>query len=94
MEMPRAWSEMAVRRRVSLALLGGALLTAVAASCEALPIGPGDRKAIGSAGRLANHLDLHANHCAALALSGVEPRKYNHNGEAQQTHDLQLRGAA
>ncbi|MCA1626893.1 MAG: transposase, partial [Acidobacteria bacterium] len=39
MEMPRAWSERAVERRISLALLAGSLLKAIAAACEALPMG-------------------------------------------------------
>jgi hypothetical protein len=60
MERPRAWTERAVRRRISLALLCGSLLKAIAAACEVLPRGPWDRKAAGTAGRLANHLDLHA----------------------------------
>src|SRR4030095_4711041 len=34
MEMPRAWTEKAVARRISLALLSGALLKAMAAACE------------------------------------------------------------
>ena len=77
MEMPRAWSEKAIERRISLALLSGSLLKAMAAGCEPLPMGPWDRKAVGSAGRLANHLDIHADNFAALALKGVAPRKYN-----------------
>ncbi|MCA1606195.1 MAG: hypothetical protein LC775_12160 [Acidobacteria bacterium] len=55
MEQPRAWSERAVARRISLALLSGSLLKAMAAACEALPMGPWDTKAVSSAGRLANH---------------------------------------
>ncbi len=34
MEMPRAWTENAVERRISLALLAGSLLKAIAAECE------------------------------------------------------------
>jgi hypothetical protein len=49
-----------VERRLSLALLVGSLLKAIAAGCEPLPMGPWDRRAVGSAGRLANHLELHA----------------------------------
>jgi hypothetical protein len=94
MEMPRAWSETAVCRRISLALLCGSLLKALAAACAVLPMGPWDRKAIGSAGRLANHLDLKASHFAGLALSGVEPRKYVKNSDPKQTNDLQLPEAA
>ena len=74
MEMPRAWSEVAVARRISLALLAGALLKAIAAACAPLPMGPWDMKAGSSAGRLANHLALHATNFAALALHGLAPR--------------------
>jgi hypothetical protein len=94
MEMPRAWTAQAVSRRISLALLCGSVLKAVAAACEALPMGPWDRKAVSSAGRLANHLDLHAQHFAALALQGVAPRKYHKMAKANHTKDLQLPLAA
>lgn len=94
MEQPRAWTEAAVSRRISLALLAGSLLKALAAASEALPMGPWDRKAVSSAGRLANHLDQHTSNFAALALCGVAPRKYSKKGEAKQTKDLQLPKAA
>ncbi len=94
MEMPRAWTEQAVERRISLALLSGSLLKAIAAACEALPMGPWDRKAVGSAGRLANHLDIHAANFVALALKGVTPRKYRKIAEAKETADSQLPLAA
>src|SRR4029453_12186197 len=94
MEKPRAWSEKAVERRIALALLSGSLLKAIAAACEALPMGPWDRKAVSSAGRLANHLGLRAAHFAALALQGVAPRKYNKTTGAKETADLQLPLAA
>jgi hypothetical protein len=55
MAMPRAWRETAVARRLSLALLAGALLKAIAAACPPLPRGPWDVKAVSSAGRWANH---------------------------------------
>src|SRR5262249_52821499 len=90
MEQPRAWTETAVSRRITLALLCGSLLKAIAAACEALPMGPWDRKAVSTAGRLANHLDLHASHFAALALSGVGPRNYVTAIDPQQTNNLQL----
>ncbi|MCA1607045.1 MAG: transposase, partial [Acidobacteria bacterium] len=73
MEMPRAWSERAVERRISLALLSGSLLKAIASACEALPMGPWDRKAVSSAGRLANHLGVHTSNFVALALKAVVP---------------------
>jgi hypothetical protein len=94
MEMPRAWTDQAVSRRISLALLCGSVLKAVAAACAALPMGPWDRKAVSSAGRLANHLDLHARNFATLALQGVAPRKYRKTAEANHTNDLQLPLAA
>lgn len=94
MEMPRAWSASAVERRISLALLAGSLLKMTAAACEALPMGPWDRKAVATAGRLANHLEIHADHFAALALQGVAPRKYNKSKEAKETSDSQLPRAA
>ncbi len=94
MEQPRAWSARAVERRISLALLSGSLLKAIAAGCEALPMGPWDRKAVSSAGRLANHLELHAGNFAALALKGMAPRKYDKIPNAQETADAQLPLAA
>jgi hypothetical protein len=94
MEQPRAWTETALSRRISLALLCGSLLKAIAAACEALPMGPWDHKAVSTAGRLANYLDLHTPHFAALALSGVVPRMYAKKGDTKQTTDLQLSEAA
>lgn len=94
MEMPRAWSEQAVERRISLALLSGSLLKAIAAACEALPMGPWDRRAVGSAGRLANHLEMHASNFVALALKGIVPRKYRKIVEAKETADWELPVAA
>jgi hypothetical protein len=94
MERPRAWSETGVERRISLALLAGSLLKAIAAACGPLPMGPWDRNAVSSAGRLANHLDLHAQHFAALALQGMAPRNYRKRAEANHTKDLQLPLAA
>ena len=55
MEMPRAWTENAIERRISLALLVGFVLKAIAAVCQPLPIGPWDQKPQRSAGRLANY---------------------------------------
>ncbi len=94
MEMPRAWSERAVERRISLALLSGSLLKAIAAACEALPMGPWDTKPARSAGRLANHLEIHADNFAALALTGTAPRKYDKIAGAKETADSQLSLAA
>ncbi len=94
MEMPRAWSEKAIERRISLALLCGTLLKAMAAGCEPLPMGPWDRKAVGSAGRLANHLDIHVDNFAALALKGIALRKYNKIKAAKEAADSRLPLAA
>ena len=94
MEMPRAWTEHALARRISLALLAGALLKAIAAACAPLPMGPWDLKAVSSAGPLANHLSLHAQNFATLALHGLTPRKYRKINIAKETADLQLPLAA
>lgn len=94
LEMPRAWTEQALERRISLALLAGSLLKAIAAGCAPLPLGPWDLKAVSSAGRLANHRGLHAGHFATLALQGLAPRKYRQIPEAKETADLQLPLAA
>jgi hypothetical protein len=94
MDMPRAWSEIAVARRISLALLAGSLLKAIAAACTPLPMGPWDLKAVSSAGRLANHLSLHAENFAALVLQGFTPRTYRQINIAKETANLQLPLAA
>jgi hypothetical protein len=94
MEMPRAWTENAIERRISLALLAGSLLKAIAAACAPLPMGPWDVKAVSSAGRLANHLSLHAQNFAALALQGLTPRKYRKLTIAKETAELPLPLAA
>lgn len=94
MEMPRAWSATAVERRISLALLSGSLLKAMAAACDPLPMGPWDLKAVSSAGRLANHLALQAGNFVALALQGLAPRTYRKITEAKETTELQLPLAA
>jgi len=94
MEMPRAWSATAVERRLSLALLAGSLLKALAAACAPLPMGPWDVKAVSAAGRLANHLALQAGNFVALALKGLAPKTYRKIIEAQETTELQLPLAA
>ncbi|HJY85131.1 MAG TPA: hypothetical protein VKK81_29120, partial [Candidatus Binatia bacterium] len=94
MEMPRAWRGPAVARRISLALLSGSLLKAIAAACPPLPMGPWDLKAVSSAGRLANHLGLHTGNFVALALQGLAPRTYRKITKAKQTTELQLPLAA
>jgi hypothetical protein len=94
MEMPRAWTEKAIERRISLALLAGSLLKAIAAACGPLPIGPWDVKAVASAGRLANHLALHAANFVLLALNGLAPRTYRKSPTPTETAELQLPLAA
>ena len=94
MEMPRAWSETAVERRISLALLAGSLLKAIAAACAPLPMGPWDVKAVSSPGRLANHLALHTTNFVPLALKGFAPRTYRKISDPKETTELQLPLAA
>jgi len=94
MEMPRAWSATAVERRISLALLSGSLLKAIAAACPPLPMGPWDVKAVSSAGRLANHLALQAGNFVALALQDLAPRTYRKLTNAKETTEVQLPLAA
>ena len=94
MEMPRAWTEKAVERRSSLSLLTGSLLQAIAAATDPLAMGPWDRKPRPSAGRFANHLDIHVTHFSALALKGVAPRNYRVNHEYTPINELQQPKAA
>jgi hypothetical protein len=94
MEMPRAWTATALERRISLALLVGSLLKAIAAVCAPQAMGPWDRQPVRSAGRLANYLDLHVWHFVALALEGVAPRNYRINPKGFQRKDLRRRKAA
>jgi hypothetical protein len=94
MEMPRAWSATAVTRRISLALLAGSLLKAIAAAGAPLPMGPWDRQPARSAGRLANYLGLHTAHFVTLALQGVAPRTYRKFSNPQETTDSPLPLAA
>ena len=94
MEMPRAWSATAVARRISLALLAGSLLKAIAATGPPLPRGPWDVKAVSSAGRLANHLAFQAGHFVALALQTLAPRTYRKITNAKETTEVQLPLAA
>ncbi len=88
MEMPRAWTQQALERRIGLALLVGSILKALAAVCAPLAIGPWDCKPERSAGRLANCLDLHATQFAALALQGVEPKNYRKIPKRTHLRDL------
>ena len=94
MEMPRAWTATALERRISLALLAGSLLKAIAAVCAPQAMGPWDRQPVRSAGRLANYLDIHAWHFVALALQGVEPRNYRKKLKGLQRKELRRGKAA
>jgi hypothetical protein len=94
MEMPRAWTETALERRISLSLLTGSLLQAITAATGPLAMGPWDRKPMPSAGRLANFLDIHATHFSTLARSGVEPRNYRVMHEHTHINELQQSKAA
>ena len=94
MEMPRAWTEKAIERRISLGMLVGFVLKAIAAVCEPLPLGPWDRRFQRTAGKLANHLDIHIHNFVALALSGVKPRNYQKIQTPQKNKDLPLPDAA
>ncbi len=94
MEMPRAWTATALERRISVALLAGSLLKAIAAVCAPQAIGPWDRLPVRSAGRLANYLDIHASHFAALALEGVAPRNYRKKLKNLQRQELRRRKVA
>jgi len=94
MEMPRAWTATALERRISLALLTGSLLQAIAAATGPLAMGPWDRKPTPSAGRLANHLDIHVTHFSTLALKGVAPRNYRVIQDRAHLNKLQQQEAA
>jgi hypothetical protein len=48
------------------------MLKAIAAMGERLAMGPWDKKLQPSAGRLANHLEIHTENLSALAREGVE----------------------
>ena len=83
-----------MERRISLALLAGSLLKAIAAACPPLPMGPWDLKPVVSAGRVANHLSLQAQHFATLALHGLTPRTYRKSPAPNETGELELPVAA
>lgn len=94
MEQPRAWTEPALSRRIALSLRCGSLLKAIAARFEAIPIGPWDREATPSAGRLAHHLAARVTNFVALALAGTAPRIYRKIREHPDSNDLRQRPAA
>src|SRR5262245_27982498 len=94
MERPRAWTTTALERRISLSLLTGSLLQAIAAATGPLAMEPWEREPTPSAGRLANHLDIHVTHFSTLALNGVEPRNYRVINEYTPINELQQAKAA
>ncbi len=71
-------------RRISLAMLAGFLLKAIAANCESLPIGPWDRRPQPTAGRLSNYLDIQIQNFVALAESGSQIQKLPKNSKPSQ----------
>ncbi len=94
MEMPRAWTENAIKWRISLAMLAGFVLKAIAANCEPLPIGPWDRRPLPTAGRPTNYLDIQIHNFVALALAGVKSRNYQKIQTPHNTKDLTYSDAA
>ena len=94
MEMPRAWTQNAIERRIGLALLVGFVLKAIAAVCQPFPIGPWDRKPQRTAGRLANYLDIRVHNFMAVALKGVKPINYRKIQNPHETSDLPFLDAA
>jgi hypothetical protein len=94
MEMARAWRAPAVERRLSSAVLAGALLKASAAACDPLPLGPWEVKAVSAAGRWANPLARQAGNFVALALHGFAPRTERKIPDPKETTELQLPLAA
>jgi hypothetical protein len=93
-EQPRAWIEPAVERRIGLGWLRGSWLKAIAATGEGWAMGPWDKKPQPTAGRLANHWEIHAENFAALALKGVVPRNFRKNPQSAQAKDFQHNIAA
>ena len=91
LEMPRAWTEQALQRRIRLSLLTGSLLQASAAATAPLAMGPWDRQPLPSARRLAHSLDIHAASFSALALHGVAPRNYGVIHKTTHSNELQQR---
>lgn len=94
MEMPRAWTALAIERRIGLALLTGSLLKAIAAVCEPIAIGPWDRKPQRSAGRLANYLSIHIANFLHFALNGARLKNYGKIQPPNQLNDLQQKRVA
>ena len=94
MEMPRAWTENAIKRRIGLALLAGCLLKGIAAVCEPIATGPWDKKPQPTAGRLSHHLNVRVNDFLALTLKDVKLRNYRKIQKTKPIKDLSLLDAA
>jgi hypothetical protein len=88
MEMPRAFAEPAVTRRIGLALLAGGLLKALAARCEPLALGPWDRQPQRSGGRLAHYLRQRLEQFQALALRNTAPKNHPKIAEPLKAKNL------
>ena len=93
-EKPRAWTKLSLERRIGLGLLTASLLKAIAAMGNGLAIGPWDRNPQPSAGRLANHLDIHLAKFFQLALNGLAPRIYCNLLNVHDSNNLQSKQAA
>ncbi len=84
MEMPRAWTENPRERRISLAMLVGFVLKAIAAGCETLPIGPWDRKPQPRAGRLGNYLDIRLHNGCGTCPEQSQTKKLPKNSKPSE----------
>lgn len=93
-DKPRAWTEKATERRIGLGLMSASVLKAIAASTKACAMGPWDKFPQPTAGRLADHLEIHAGEFQALSLKGVVLRNYRKNPNSVKTKDLDLKEAA
>ena len=77
MDCPRAWTKNAIESRIGLSLLASSLLQAIAASCEAVSVGPWDTRPKPSAGRMAKFLGLYSHQFLELSLDGLVLRNYS-----------------
>jgi hypothetical protein len=58
---------------------------------EGLAMGPWDKKPQPSAGRLANHLEIHIDNLSTFALEGVQARNYRKNPEVARHRTYSLK---
>ncbi len=95
MEMPRAWTNNAIQRRIGKRLVGRFFAKKRSSSvCEPIATGPWDRKPQSTAGRLSHHLNLRVNDFSALALVGVKSRNYRKIKNPQKIKDFHVSEAA